>query len=692
MAHVVTRDAPVLQQALHGYADGHRLLASSIPLKGRDAKTMLTLSDASGSSSRIEDSGYMTGYPLAEARLYALAKTWPAPEMPRPGCVWTHTLLVDFADLATLETLATLVEWFQRPRVAANGFEAYGAPILLPPTGPHQDLRTIVDHGALRRLAWALYGQPHARVISSEGSLDERASHVLLLWGQQWPRLRRSFRFCTLVYTDRSTEGAPFDLQFAPLADRSIRSRFAKLLDADREPDDSPPAWLEDAVEDLVAGGGDGVLRSFLREVAAELSGGRELFEPLCRIHRYLNQEGDGGIGEVIQLLDGPLKGAPVRGVRARLVTRISETAPHAGPRELRFVLEHLELLSDEVRLQTASDLGAALWKVEPTLAAECLDGDDARRLVVLRGLSAAKAEDLLSVLRTRPSLLPSLLEHRRDLLARPEFWAEPALAQQALAQVPREPIAPEWLDAMIDAENRSLVPPACRTLGAERVLSRLFARLDARHADEFSSAEESWFLSASSPNALASVFSDGHIEERSTIAACAHRVRPDDVPNDYGEDPCWTAFRKAREQEVLRQRLYLRAWLLSRGLGSRSRNQAELIAAGIEDIYPAALGTRLPDESWHLLDGRLPNSYFWSDWDRGHRLRAGVANAFVSRELAPAVFGQLMGDDALFAELATEASGVLWGRGYLRNVKRALQDLGAARFANRIAIVQRLL
>jgi hypothetical protein len=29
----------LVQQFLHGYSDGHRLLSSSCPLKGRDAKT-----------------------------------------------------------------------------------------------------------------------------------------------------------------------------------------------------------------------------------------------------------------------------------------------------------------------------------------------------------------------------------------------------------------------------------------------------------------------------------------------------------------------------------------------------------------------------------------------------------------------------------------------------------------------------
>ena len=38
---------------------------------------------------------YLTAYPLPRSSLVAFARTWTAPEMPRPGCVWTHTLLIE---------------------------------------------------------------------------------------------------------------------------------------------------------------------------------------------------------------------------------------------------------------------------------------------------------------------------------------------------------------------------------------------------------------------------------------------------------------------------------------------------------------------------------------------------------------------------------------------------------------------
>ena len=116
MAHGVKHSQSIeLHQALHGYAEGHRQLAASVALKQRDVKTMLVLSDLSGPGAQIDEAGYLTGYPLTDSKKYALARTWAAAEMRRPGCVWTHTLLIDFADLATLADTAELLALFRRP-------------------------------------------------------------------------------------------------------------------------------------------------------------------------------------------------------------------------------------------------------------------------------------------------------------------------------------------------------------------------------------------------------------------------------------------------------------------------------------------------------------------------------------------------------------------------------------------------
>ncbi|WP_354234952.1 hypothetical protein [Bradyrhizobium sp. I1.8.5] len=58
---------------------------------------------------------YLTGLPLTEPVRYALIRTLPAPEMPRPGCVWSDVLLLDQRLLTTIGSLASLLGEFRHP-------------------------------------------------------------------------------------------------------------------------------------------------------------------------------------------------------------------------------------------------------------------------------------------------------------------------------------------------------------------------------------------------------------------------------------------------------------------------------------------------------------------------------------------------------------------------------------------------
>src|SRR5438132_2007187 len=98
-----------INQCIHGYQNGHELLANSIALPVDVRKILLLQSDLSGQSIEQGFNEYLTGYPIVELGVYAFAKTWYANEMKRPGCVWTHTLLIQFSDLAKIYSLDTLM-------------------------------------------------------------------------------------------------------------------------------------------------------------------------------------------------------------------------------------------------------------------------------------------------------------------------------------------------------------------------------------------------------------------------------------------------------------------------------------------------------------------------------------------------------------------------------------------------------
>ena len=140
---------PALHQLLHGYAEGHRLLEGSFTLQDDLTRLMLRMSDLSGSSMVTGFEDYITGYPLASINAYALAKTWYAPEMPRPGCVWTHTLVIPSQVLTEIPSLRILLALFKRPTEEAFRGR-YGTDLRLDtvlsqgmpsPASPHDETR-----------------------------------------------------------------------------------------------------------------------------------------------------------------------------------------------------------------------------------------------------------------------------------------------------------------------------------------------------------------------------------------------------------------------------------------------------------------------------------------------------------------------------------------------------------------------
>lgn len=678
-----------LHQTLHGYAEGHRILGASVELKGRDSKLMLTLSDASGSSSGTDSAGYLTGYPLAEGGFYAFARTWPAPEMPRPGCVWTHTLLVRFEDLATIPDLSVLLSAFRRPNQAKT-FQNYESSLQVD-SAPASSLP--IPSAVARRFLSALYANPRDKVISAEGGTEFRERLSLALWSQQWPRLRRSFRFCTLVFADRSTDTFSFDLQFSPANDRAVRSRFNKMFDADREASESA-AWIDTALADLSRGAGR--LRPFLRGLGAELSGGRELFGPFCQMYSAIGGHGpaDLDVGAAVTLFEGPLAGAEALSLRAAVVGAAAKR-PDTGERELNFAFRNFNAVPVEQREATGRILGVATWQRQPSLVGHLLEHHgELRTMVGEAALRALPVEDLLAGLRAEISLLPHVLRLRPEIVKNPELWAlgENA-ARAALEYLLRDPGGlASVLNALIELLPVDLIGRVCDAAGASTVLAALIDKWDAGDATELPPRESPWLQAVAWPTSIAHLLSQGQPRRMGTLLIIASRFSPDDIPNEFGQDPWFTALDGARGQLSPNDDLCLKAWTLARALGRRSRNQAQLFKLSFEDVYLAVLDSRLPEPCWKILDGRLVDSRFWGSWDRGRRVRAGVASAFVDRELDPYVFGILTARDDVFEHVVSEVNALFWGRNYLKRVRRALKDNDDSRWSSRIEMLNDLL
>ncbi len=114
----------LIHQALHGYSEGHNRIACSMQLSPIDDDRMKILSDWSGYAGGIDrDSSYITAYPLMDRKLYVIAKSWYADEMNRPGCVWTHSLIINLESIDENFDFRTLQTLFRKPQVGC--FDGY---------------------------------------------------------------------------------------------------------------------------------------------------------------------------------------------------------------------------------------------------------------------------------------------------------------------------------------------------------------------------------------------------------------------------------------------------------------------------------------------------------------------------------------------------------------------------------------
>lgn len=674
-----------LQQALHGYAEGHRQLASSIQLKSRDAKTMLVLSDISGSGARVHEAGYLTGYPLAEAGLYAFARTWPAPEMPRPGCVWSHTLLIDFADLAALPSLTELLRAFQRPRPEAES--DYGKPLTLEWADGAAYIEAA-DEPWARRIVGALYGKPSARIIASRADHLDADVLITAIWSQQWPRLRRSFRFCTLAATDRSIERASFDLQLLPTDNQAFRTRFPKAVDA--ESVTVSGVWLDDTVADLLSPRRRG-LRRFLRQIGGDVSKGRAAFPTLCVLYRLIESfaTDSDAVEKAIALLQDELGTAQARTARAIIAGAALPEAERLNEKAFDYLLAHLDLIEPETISEAADVLGRVILRRRPTALATMVGADSPLARIPEKTFASATTSELIDGLSAEPKLGPLVLRERPQLAADPAFWvcaaADDAGFEILRGSENRQPI----VAAMIVAGRADLADRAVRDACELEVLRALATF--ARSNESAGTNGQRWVPTAAQPGAVSKLFASADPTPRPLLVMIARVIGPDDVPNDFGEDPWLTAIRRTDGQVSEADETYLRSYLLARCLGWRSRSQAELAQLGFESTHNAAARNQLREESWRWLEPRLPWSILWFDWDRCQRLRAGVVSLFVERQLSPEIFGRLVDDESLFAALAEQAARTSSGRGYLKYVRRALKDAPQDTYSARRRFIEKL-
>ena len=264
-----------LNQCLFGYNDGHRLLASSMRLPHETAALLLVHSDLLPGLNSTRSDGYLTGLPLPAAKVYALMRTWLAPEMPRPGCVWTHVILINFSNMARFENLGVLASLFIRPDIP-HGFSAYNSTLTVGDRELNAPVVALPEPNRALGVLRSLYEPKATDILFGDGADFETT--ILSVWSQQWPRLRRAFSFRTVGLLNEPARHH-FDLRLVQAIDFRNRPETEII-----EP------WEKAAIDDLLGGFSFG-FRRFLWRYGSDMRRGRERFRFLSQLFLTTGQQ-----------------------------------------------------------------------------------------------------------------------------------------------------------------------------------------------------------------------------------------------------------------------------------------------------------------------------------------------------------------------------------------------------------------
>lgn len=202
---------------LHGYQQGHQLLASTIKLARQDQSIIDRLSDVAGPLRPAEKfKPYLSAYPLPSGKFFILARTWQDLTVPRAGCVRTLSLVIPLEVWSRAKAVLPLVGFLDAagfPSVATSFEFDADEPIPLPSVRDFQGSELLEALFLEDAKPVAMFDAPEPELIT------------IRLLTALWPAIRGRFAVSTFALSPRKIEGRSFDLVFAP---KDARSRFAE--------------------------------------------------------------------------------------------------------------------------------------------------------------------------------------------------------------------------------------------------------------------------------------------------------------------------------------------------------------------------------------------------------------------------------------------------------------------------------
>lgn len=610
-----------IEQALFGYNDGHRLLASSRPLISETQRVLRTLTDAAFEGAT---STYLTVQPLDTENAQAFVRTWRADDWNRPGSVWSHVLLVEHSDLSKMTGFGAISETFRRPRPVAGALpeaELAAYQVALDVAGDHRVGPLRADIETTRQVIQATYST-NAPVQFRVSHVEEFEALLLAMTEQQWPRLRRTFSSRT---RQRASSGT-YDLE---LVEKQSRSTASTVL-ADYEPG-NVGRWADRLVRDLIQP--DENFRLFLRLGGTESRTGRSDLHRLVDLYDRVAQPNQDITTTAIAVRHAyPLPESQSL-LKAALFGRADSTTYGGWPVDEASRLTGALAASPSLDLK-ALDFGSRLARLAMSPGgAETVGRMDLEALplealepVVADVASAVDISAAVALANALPELGALVVARRPELLGQPAIWAEgdAGLLLDILELQSRDTVL-DVLASLLDSGSVEplaaiasanparwwdllgwvgLRPPADLLAGAE-VLRAVLARIGSA---ALGSAPDESLQTAGELVALVLAADLGvglwRRAPAKNWASLISHLSDLDVPRFVVERAYSVALASSLQSNSAKVRTH--GWQVT-----------------FEYLHHALLDLGFDLEAWHLLANVLPAG---EEWDRCSRLRRGAA------------------------------------------------------------------
>ncbi|MFC7379802.1 hypothetical protein [Brevundimonas sp. GCM10030266] len=645
-----------VDQVVHGYKHGHRQLAATLELDESSAATMLSLSDLLVEPGTV--STYLTGYPLRQANRFVLARTWLAPEMPRPGCVWTHSLIIDYAALARLEDPSRLNGLFRRPSTSlADTFTERVSVRLEADRG-----MTSVPEERLSNILGQLYAGA-GRGLFPAGDQEEDEALALTAWRQMWPRLRRGFFFCTATATELRARDAECVLLF--LASRADPPRMSKV---------SRSEGLELLTKDAPSQKPTS-LRKFMARYAADLSAPRLSAFALAEIHsRLASARSEQAMADAIQfiakalpaedakllksdLLLGKFRGSANRELVVRdFVSALEGFAASPNVLDTKLFADHLiQLVTNrEVSLETAiQSIGT------PTVGTL---GDVALQVIATE-LPAA----FLGKVDVGEDLKIHLASLNPALYALPAFWPNGPADRQGLLQAALS-AGCSPLDLFHLLKPTISGPEVAHLLrrGDSKVASAVLAGLPESPA--LVEAAALWIPALKDQPASFAVGVERLTSHPEILEVLAAEVTGSPLERAFSENLFLRLAKLKRGSDLPPPMLSVIA--LVRALERQTANPGELIRYGLDATVQRSLQRTLPSLAQLYLDRSLPPGGYLTDHPLLARLIREIVGRYVDGDRPDQWILDASDDLHVLHRLLSDVQDRLYGRRLLKGLQ----------------------